>query len=623
MDTTPTTLRRSSAQDRLNEKRISGKDQFPTGLGGQSGDLAGFPRQLARTGSSIPRILRPLGAGETAQAYHHQHPNDSSDDDSLSSPGSVELACPSLHQFHSPTYPELDLSMDTRRSSRDSLATARRITRSISRIGGASASLALNLAQLVQDDRKKMIVNNLLRQMALRQALQVVNAQQRTTPTNSPAIGGENEIGARVSRRQEKHQGMMLMSDKERLLIQVEKRFKGHTPWTARALTLIQCVVLVSMLCSGGLAPFGVGVETNTHTVPLLTGTTQQQVVVARNPYLGPSAETLMSWGSKWSACMRGHHTVDQLRQESAKEDAEHGCCVNLDLECGMTDNTTCASFGGTFSLGQSCLDSPTCHTIKLRPCCFGVYGQCSQLSERHCEVLGGSWSDGSSLSCSESNCLEKQCGMSDTFATDNHPNQFYRFMTAIFLHVGVIHFAINAVAQYALVAQVECVAGSPRTLLMYLFSGTFGFLVSALFSPDSLSNGSSAAIYGMLGVETVDLIQTWRLMDNRVTQVVGLVVKLAVFLGIGTLPYIDNFAHLGGFVFGMIAAMCCLPYLSFSNLDRMRKLTLKAINCSLIIALAACLLYKFYTSQGIVCGWCQYANCVPYTHSICRNVGG
>lgn len=104
---------------------------------------------------------------------------------------------------------------------------------------------------------------------------------------------------------------------------------------------------------------------------------------------------------------------------------------------------------------------------------------------------------------------------MTNVFSTDQ-PNQFFRFITAMFLHIGVIHYVMNALSQYLLVAQVEFVAGWFRTALMYVMSGAFGFLISALFSADSLSNGSSAAIYGMLGVETVDLFQTWQLLERR-----------------------------------------------------------------------------------------------------------
>jgi membrane associated rhomboid family serine protease len=52
---------------------------------------------------------------------------------------------------------------------------------------------------------------------------------------------------------------------------------------------------------------------------------------------------------------------------------------------------------------------------------------------------------------------------------------------------------------------QVEFVAGFWRTAVMYLVSGSCGFMISALFSADNISNGASAAIYGMLGVETVE----------------------------------------------------------------------------------------------------------------------
>lgn len=102
----------------------------------------------------------------------------------------------------------------------------------------------------------------------------------------------------------------------------------------------------------------------------------------------------------------------------------------------------------------------------------------------------------------------------------------------------------------------------------------------------------------------------------------IGLVVKFVLFLGIGTLPYIDNFAHIGGFIAGVVAAICFMPYISFSRLDAARKLLLKLVSMVLLFVLAGGLLYKFYTTHEISCSWCQYLDCVPYKRSMCSNHG-
>eukprot|EP00300_Choanocystis_sp_HF-7_P040364 c6842_g1_i1.p1 GENE.c6842_g1_i1~~c6842_g1_i1.p1 ORF type:complete len:700 (-),score=156.48 c6842_g1_i1:18-2117(-) len=509
----------------------------------------------------------------------------------------------------------------TRSVSRGAMASARHISRTISIAGTTSARLSRSISRVIQDDRQKMIRNAVLRQLALKHEIH----KQRTNNEGSATSGSIPDTTTPSSSLPRRRRGLSIshepVSEKEKLRIQLENRMKGRKPWFARVATFTQMILLIAMMSSSRLAPWGISVSSSAIVVPLFLGSEVQEITTPQNPFFGPDASTLVAWGSKWSPCMRQHNTVLEIEKQTLELEKGYGCCANIFLECGMMDNATCASFGGTFSPGQLCDATPSCQAITVRPCCFGILGQCAELTKRHCEVLRGVWNE-HHLMCGESKCLKRQCGMTDAFETRDHPNQFYRFVTAMFLHVGVIHFVMNALGQYILVAQVEFVAGWVRTGIMYVMSGAFGFLISALFSSDSLSNGSSAAIYGMLGVETVDLFQTWQLLDSRKTQVLGLVLKLVIFLGIGTLPYIDNFAHIGGFIAGVVAAICLMPHISFSRLDAARKLVLQILSVLALIGLAAGLLFKFYTAHEILCGWCQYANCVPYTHNMCRNTG-
>ena len=56
--------------------------------------------------------------------------------------------------------------------------------------------------------------------------------------------------------------------------------------------------------------------------------------------------------------------------------------------------------------------------------------------------------------------------------------------------------------------------------------------------------------------------------------------------LFIGTLPWIDNWAHFGGFLFGMPAAVIFLPFITFGKWDRRRKLLLLAIAVPFLVIL-------------------------------------
>src|SRR5262249_46554138 len=77
---------------------------------------------------------------------------------------------------------------------------------------------------------------------------------------------------------------------------------------------------------------------------------------------------------------------------------------------------------------------------------------------------------------------------------------EYWRLITPIFLHAGLIHLAINNLSLLALGSAVERIFGPARFLILYLFSGICGSIASYEFSP-LLSVGASGAIFGLAGV--------------------------------------------------------------------------------------------------------------------------
>ena len=76
---------------------------------------------------------------------------------------------------------------------------------------------------------------------------------------------------------------------------------------------------------------------------------------------------------------------------------------------------------------------------------------------------------------------------------------QWWRLVTAGFLHGGLVHILMNSWALYDLGAQAELAYGTARMLVFYLVSSAAGFLASCLWTP-ALSIGASAAIFGLIG---------------------------------------------------------------------------------------------------------------------------
>ena len=69
---------------------------------------------------------------------------------------------------------------------------------------------------------------------------------------------------------------------------------------------------------------------------------------------------------------------------------------------------------------------------------------------------------------------------------------------------------------------------------------------MSAIFIPYEVNAGGTGAVFGMLGVLYVELFQFWQIVDNAYLELIKLTTFVVVLLLVGTLPYVDNFAHIG-----------------------------------------------------------------------------
>ena len=77
---------------------------------------------------------------------------------------------------------------------------------------------------------------------------------------------------------------------------------------------------------------------------------------------------------------------------------------------------------------------------------------------------------------------------------------QVWRLLTAMFLHIGIIHLAVNQYSLYAVGTLLERFMGATRFAILYVLAGLCGSLASYWFSPNAISAGASGAIFGLLG---------------------------------------------------------------------------------------------------------------------------
>ncbi|MGH2522224.1 MAG: rhomboid family intramembrane serine protease [Anaerolineales bacterium] len=137
---------------------------------------------------------------------------------------------------------------------------------------------------------------------------------------------------------------------------------------------------------------------------------------------------------------------------------------------------------------------------------------------------------------------------------------QVWRLLTAVFIHASVLHIAFNAYALYNLGAQVETFYGPLRFSLLYLLAGLSGSVASLIFSP-APSVGASGAIFGLIGAMAVLLYRNRRVFGERGRRSLQSIIVIALInLAIGLQGGIDNWAHFGGLVGGLLLGWAIGP---------------------------------------------------------------
>ena len=131
---------------------------------------------------------------------------------------------------------------------------------------------------------------------------------------------------------------------------------------------------------------------------------------------------------------------------------------------------------------------------------------------------------------------------------------QYWRLLTANFLHVGALHLAFNSYALLIFGPEVETRFGRLRFLIIYVLSGIGGTVLSFLGNT-AISAGASAAIFGLLGA-TIAYFARYRQEfgegARRRLSNLAFVATYNLFWGF-VQPGIDNLGHIGGLMTGLV----------------------------------------------------------------------
>ncbi|MCE2853469.1 MAG: rhomboid family intramembrane serine protease [Chloroflexaceae bacterium] len=139
--------------------------------------------------------------------------------------------------------------------------------------------------------------------------------------------------------------------------------------------------------------------------------------------------------------------------------------------------------------------------------------------------------------------------------------DQYYRFITMMFLHAGLLHLLFNTMALVSIGTDIEQLCGTQRFLGIYLVGGFAGGVASYVYTANP-AVGASGAIFALIGAELIYILRNRRLYGDQTKQLLANVGFTALLnIGIGfTVPNIDNMAHIGGLCGGFICGLLLTP---------------------------------------------------------------
>lgn len=137
--------------------------------------------------------------------------------------------------------------------------------------------------------------------------------------------------------------------------------------------------------------------------------------------------------------------------------------------------------------------------------------------------------------------------------------NDFYRFITNIFLHGGLTHIIFNMYALIALGPTVEMIYGRRNFFIIYFTAGIGGgFLTS--FTLQGIAIGASGAIFGLLGATLVFAYRAKNAIGKSFLFNILSVIAVNIIIGI-TIPNISNTAHMTGLIIGILVSSIMYVY--------------------------------------------------------------
>jgi membrane associated rhomboid family serine protease len=144
--------------------------------------------------------------------------------------------------------------------------------------------------------------------------------------------------------------------------------------------------------------------------------------------------------------------------------------------------------------------------------------------------------------------------------------DEWWRLVTPILLHAGVIHLVCNVAVQLETGVFFEKEWGSVRWTIVYMFSAVGSSVLSVIVMPNAVSVGSSGAVMGLFGGKLAEVLLRFTEPNDteqeqighkvRKEQCFGVTCSVVVVMLFSFIPYVDWAAHLGGVLAGFVVGI-------------------------------------------------------------------
>lgn len=145
---------------------------------------------------------------------------------------------------------------------------------------------------------------------------------------------------------------------------------------------------------------------------------------------------------------------------------------------------------------------------------------------------------------------------------------EWWRLLTSCFLHIGILHLLLNMYALLYIGLLLEPYLGKVNFLIAYLLTGIAASTVSLSWHELTISAGASGAIFGMYGVFlallTTNLIE--KSARKALLTSIGIFVAYNIMNGFKPNSGVDNAAHIGGLISGLVIGFALIPGLKKNN---------------------------------------------------------